>query len=79
MLPNGQRITSSLSAQLNIPGAMGKSNQAHIFQDLTSGNLLSVGQLCDDDFEITFTKKNVEFKKDNKIQFSGKRRYTNDM
>jgi len=79
MLPNGHTMTSTATTALQIHSATTKGNQAHIFQDLASGNILSVGQLCDDDYEVTFTKNKVLFDKDNDIKFSGQRNPINGM
>ena len=79
MLPNGQCMRSSEVTNLNIPNSSQTGNQAHLFQDLTSGNLLSVGQLCNDGYDVTFTKNNVTFNKNNQTMLTGKRRLHDGM
>ena len=65
MLPNGQCMRSSKVTNLNIPNSSKTGNQAHLFHDLTSRNLLSVGQLYDDGYNVIFTKNKVTFSKNN--------------
>jgi len=79
MLPNGDLMSSSKSTTLNIPYSSTEGKKAHIFDALSSGNLLSVGQLCDDGYKVTFTKDKVLFSKNAKEQFSGKRKLVNGM
>jgi len=79
MLPNGNIMSSSGATHLNIPGSTKQGQKAHIFNELQSGNLLSVGQLCDDGYEIKFTKDSVNFCKNNSICFTGQRNKTNGM
>ena len=79
ILPNGQTMSSTSSTQLNIPCSSKHGKQAHIFNKLTSGNLLSVEQLCDDGYQVTFTKDQVHFNKNNDVQFTGKRQHINGM
>jgi len=79
MLPNGQCMRSSKVTNLDIPNSSKIGNQAHLFQDLTSGNLLSVGQLCNDGYDVTFTKNSVTFNKNNQTMLTGKRRLHDGM
>jgi len=51
-------MSSNTTMALNIH-ATKKGSNAHVFQELTTGNLLSVGQLCDDEYDINFTKTSV--------------------
>ena len=49
-LPDNSRITATHSMQLNLhPALSSKAQKAHSFDNLKSGSLLSIGQLCDDD------------------------------
>ena len=72
-------MTSTNATNLNIPDSTKKGNQAHIFQELKTGNLLSVGQLCDDGYDVTFTQNNVKFNKNNITKFQGERNNHNGM
>ena len=78
-LPNGGLMSSTETTNLNIPGSTTQGQKAHIFNELQSGNLLSVGQLCDDGYEVKFTKEQVNFCKNNKTCFTGKRNEENGM
>ena len=60
VLSNGQIITSTTLTNLNVPSSSHSGNQAHIFNQLTSGSLLSVGQLYDDGHQIIFTNNMVK-------------------
>jgi len=72
-LPNGAIMSSNRTTLLNIPEATSKGNTAHVFKDLATGNLLSVGQLCDDGYKIDFTKTKVTLSKNGKIAAQGHR------
>ena len=61
--PNGHAIKSHIQTQLAIPNLPTEANKARVFDDLKTGNLLSIGQLCDSDCKATFTKSAVEIKK----------------
>ena len=78
-LPNGAIMSSNRTTLLNIPQATSKGNTAHVFKDLATGNLLSVGQLCDDGYKIHFTKTNVILSKNGKIAAQGNRNSLNGM
>ena len=47
LLPNNAVIESTHKANINIPTLPPAATTAHLFPSLASGNLLSVGQLCD--------------------------------
>jgi hypothetical protein len=62
---NGQNIETSKRA--TVPLAKELSNKAkvgHMFDDLKSGSLLSIGQLCDDDCVALFSKYDVKTHKE---------------
>jgi hypothetical protein len=58
-LPNGDTITSTHTATLNIPSLSHAARQAHILQGLAQHSLLYVGQMCDSGCSVTFTASNV--------------------
>ena len=78
-LPNGAIMSSNKTTTLDIPEAWSKGNTAHVFKDLATGNLLSVGQLCDDGYRIHFTKAHVILSKNGKMAAQGKRVCINGM
>ena len=57
-------ITDALSA---------KAEKAFLFDDLQTGSLISIGQLCDDDCVAICSRYNVDILKHNKIIIRGKR------
>ena len=59
LLPSGQKIRSSHTAELSLPGLPPTAIQCHIFPDLIAGSLLSIGQLCDHGCEATFSATTV--------------------
>ena len=65
ILPSGQSITSSHTAELLLPGLPLTAIQCHIFPDLIAGSLLSIGQLCDHGCNATFTATTVTITNNN--------------
>ena len=63
MLPDGSTITSSHTASLHIPFLPEEACTAHIFPTLTSGSLISIGQLCDSDCTAIFDATTVTIKR----------------
>ena len=47
--------------------------ETHTFEDLKTGNLISIAQLCDDDCKVTFDKQYVNVIKNGKIILQGNR------
>ena len=61
LLPSGTTITSSHQATLDIPTLVPLAAcQCHLFPNLTSGSLISVGQLCDHGCIAQFTANAVD-------------------
>jgi hypothetical protein len=75
-MPNGTHITSSHTCDLYLPGLPPAALQAHIFPDLTSGPLLSIGQLCDHGCQATFDKFKVTIRYGNAMVLRGPRNPT---
>ena len=72
--PNGQHLYSSSIAQLNIPNVPANANEARVFTDLKSGNLLSIGQLCDNGCKAIFQQTKVTINnKNNQTVLEGPR------
>jgi hypothetical protein len=61
-LPDGTIITSSHTANLNLPGLPPGASICHLFPELTTGSLLSIGLLCDHNCTAIFTKHAVIIK-----------------
>eukprot|EP00978_Attheya_sp_CCMP212_P006284 scaffold14236_cov54-Attheya_sp.AAC.6 len=78
-LPDGSSIESSHKANLNIPGLPAAASESHIFPSLTSGSLLSIGQLCDHNCDVHFNKKNVLIQHENALILKGDRQPLNGL
>jgi hypothetical protein len=53
-LPNGATMESSHTADLDIPKLNDAASNAHVFPGMAHRSLLSVGQLCDKGYIVTF-------------------------
>jgi hypothetical protein len=58
-LPNGATMESSHTAELDIPELNAAASKAHVFPGMTHHSLLSVGQLCDEGYIVTFKQAEV--------------------
>eukprot|EP00978_Attheya_sp_CCMP212_P027606 scaffold92901_cov49-Attheya_sp.AAC.1 len=64
LCPNGSNVVSKTQATLNtIPQLPAKAKVARVFEEITSANLLSTGQLCDAGCTAIYTSKDVKFVK----------------
>jgi hypothetical protein len=58
-LPNGATMESSHTADLDIPELNAAASKAHVFPGIAHHSLLSVGQLCDEGYIVTFKQDTV--------------------
>jgi hypothetical protein len=58
-LPNGATMESSHTADLDIPELNAAASKAHVFPGMAPYSLLSVGQLCDEGYIVTFRQDTV--------------------
>jgi hypothetical protein len=58
-LPNGATMESSHTADLDIPELNASASKAHVFPGMANHSLLSVGQLCDEGYIVTFKQDTV--------------------
>jgi hypothetical protein len=58
-LPNGATMESSHTAEFNIPELNSAASKAHVFPGMANHSLLSVGQLCDKYYIVTFKQASV--------------------
>jgi hypothetical protein len=58
-LPNGATMESSHTAELDIPEVNAAASKAHVFPGMAHHYLLSVGQLCDEGYIVTFKQDTV--------------------
>jgi hypothetical protein len=71
-LPNGATMESSHTADLDIPELKAAASKAHVFPRMAHHYLLSVGQLCDEGYIVTFRQDTVTiFNSDNSELLSG--------
>ena len=67
-------MPATAQGQLNLSSKLSNAAQhAFLLDDLKTGTLISLGQLCDDDCIGISTKYNVKILKHNKIIIEGKR------
>jgi hypothetical protein len=59
IVPNGNIMTSTATAQLPLPSLTAASTKSHAFPTLASGSLLSVGQICDNACTAVFNSSSV--------------------
>jgi hypothetical protein len=58
-LPNGATMESSHTAELDIPKFNTAVSKSHVFPGMANHSLLSVGQLCDKGYIVTFKHASV--------------------
>jgi hypothetical protein len=58
-LPNGATMESSHTAELDIPELKAAASKEHVSPGMAHQSLLSVGQLCDEGYIVTFKKDTV--------------------
>jgi hypothetical protein len=58
-LQNGDTMESSHTAELDIPKLNTASSKAHVLPGMANHSLLSVGQLCDKGYIVTFKQDTV--------------------
>jgi hypothetical protein len=58
-LPNGATMESSHTADLDIPKLNAAASKAQVLPGMTHHSLLSVGQLCDEGYIVTFQRDTV--------------------
>jgi hypothetical protein len=67
-LPNGSIMESSHTADLDIPELNAAASKAHVFPGMVNHSLLSVGQLCDEGYIVTFKQASVTICDSDKAQ-----------
>ena len=70
---NGNIITPTAQAKIKLYSELSDEAQhVYMFDDLVTGSLLSINQLCDDDCITLFSKYNLKILKNNKVIIEGK-------
>jgi hypothetical protein len=67
-LPNGATMESSHTAELNIPQLNAAASIAHVLPGMANHSLLSVGQLCNEGYIVTFKNASVTVCNSQKFQ-----------
>jgi hypothetical protein len=67
-LPNRATMESSHTAELNIPELNAAASKAHVFPGMANHSLLSVGQLCNEGYIVTFKNASVTVCNSEKFQ-----------
>jgi hypothetical protein len=75
-MPNGAIITSDAQATMHLPTIPTSAKLIHLFPDLQSHSLLSIGQLCDSGCTAKFTQHKVLIKYQQKTILEGQRNST---
>jgi hypothetical protein len=79
-LPNGATMESSQTAEVDIPELNAAASKAHVFTGMVNHSLLSVGQLCDEGYIVTFKQASVTICNSKKSQIlSGPRDVNNGL
>ena len=81
-LPNGDLISSTHAADLNLTKLPVAARKCHLFPAMKNKALLSLGKLYDHNMEVHLTKENIiitEEKNKNNIVLTGKRNIKNGM
>ena len=77
---NRHTIKPAFSATLQLSSKLyHKAQSAHIFKDITTGSLVSMGQLCNHDCVAIFTKYDVNILKHNQVIITGLQDWTNGL
>jgi hypothetical protein len=69
--PNGTIMSSTHTAEVDIPSLPPAARLVHIVPDLHNLSLLSIGQLCDADCDVQFNKHTVTVIYDSQIVLQG--------
>ena len=67
-LPNGEVLHSTHTALLHLPGIKEEATQAHIIPNLKNTSLLSIGQLCNNDYLAVFDKSAMKIYDDHNLR-----------
>ena len=72
------KATHQVQATLS-PKLSAKAQEGHVLDGLTTGSLVSIGKLCDDDCIALFTKYNVRIVKNGEVIIEGRRNPNNGL
>jgi hypothetical protein len=72
-MPNGTTIQSSHTCNLLLTDLPHQARQARILPGMVQNSLISVGQLCDNEYSVTFTQNQVTVSRNGKDVMYGPR------
>ena len=73
ILPTNKQRSSSHTTTMNILCLSTRAKNTHILSELKLSSLLSIGQLCDDNYVAIFTKNKLRVTKEQKLILEGTR------
>ena len=68
---NNQFLTSIHTADLTYNDLPSIAKESHLFRKLASGSILSIGQLCDANYQVYFNKSRMFILFEQKIVLTG--------
>jgi hypothetical protein len=72
-IPNGEIMRSTHEAEIDVPLLPAAARHVHIVPECTTPPLISIGQLCDADCDVTLNAKTISVSHNNKVVLTGKR------
>ena len=78
-IPDMNVMQSTHIAKLPLQNISEAARKCHLFKEMKSKTLISIGQLCDDGMTALFTKESLKISKDNKCIIEGNRDKKNGM
>ena len=78
-LQNNETITACESGHLPVQGISKIATETHVYDELHSASLLSVGKLCNDHCEVTFRKTDMVATKNGATILHGNRNLTDGL
>jgi hypothetical protein len=72
-IPDGTVMTSATEGHMDIPGLPPQATITHIVPEMTTHNLLSMGQLCDAGCTATVDRHNIEITHNDQVVITGTR------
>ena len=79
-LPNGTYVSATEAGHLPLhPTLTSLATKTHVFPELTSSSLISIGQLCDDDCTAILNKQDLKIYKNGHMILQGHRNLTDGL
>ena len=76
-LPDSSQIHATQQGKILLPSSLSKeASTVVVLPSLKNSSLISLGQLCDDDYRVILNKKKLYVEKDDKLVLEGNRNLT---